>query len=77
MKISVTDRKFVAILHYTCVVSHLEKFMFIKHGDGKILNVVDGEELTEDQKKAVKDRSKELIKQSDELSDSSKKKSGS
>lgn len=51
--------------------------MFIKHGDGKILNVVDGEELTEEQKKAVKDRSKELIKQSDELSDSSKKKSGS
>ncbi len=51
--------------------------MFIKHGDGKILNVVDGEELTEDQKKAVKDRSKELVKQSDESADSSKKKSGS
>lgn len=51
--------------------------MFIKHGDGKILNVVDGEELTEDQKRAVKDRSKELIKQSDESTDSSKKKSGS
>jgi hypothetical protein len=51
--------------------------MFIKHGDGKILNVVNGEELTEDQKKAVKDRSKELIKQSDESTDSSKKKSGS
>lgn len=51
--------------------------MFIKHGDGKILNVVDGEELTDAQKKAVKDRSKELVKQSDESSDSSKKKSGS
>jgi hypothetical protein len=51
--------------------------MFIKHGDGKILNVVDGEELTEDQKKAIKDRSKELVKQSDETTDSSKKKSGS
>lgn len=51
--------------------------MFIKHGDGKILNVVDGEELNEEQKKAVKDRSKELVKQSDEATDSSKKKSGS
>ena len=51
--------------------------MFIKHGDGKILNVVDGEELTDAQKKAVKDHSKELVKQSDESSDSSKKKSGS
>ena len=50
---------------------------FIKHGDGKILNVVDGEELTEDQKKAVKNRSKELVKQSDESTDSSQKKSGS
>lgn len=51
--------------------------MFIKHGDGKILNVVDGEELTDAQKKAVKDRSKELVKQSDESTDSSKKKSES
>lgn len=51
--------------------------MFIKHGDGKILNVVDGEELTDAQKKAVKDRSNELVKQSDESTDSSKKKSGS
>ena len=50
---------------------------FIKHGDGKILNVVDSEELTEEQKKAVKDRSKDLVKQSDESTDSSKKKSGS
>jgi hypothetical protein len=51
--------------------------MFIKHGDGKILNVVEGEELTEAQKKAVKERSKELVKQSDESTDSSRKKSGS
>ena len=51
--------------------------MFIKRGDGKILNVVDGENLTEEQKKAVND-SKEIVKQSDELTDSStKKKSGS
>lgn len=52
--------------------------MFIKHGDGKILNVVDGDDLTEEQKQAVKKVSKELIKQSDESTDSSKqKKSGS
>jgi hypothetical protein len=51
--------------------------MFIKHGDGKILNVVDGEELTEEQKKAVKDVSRKLVKQSDESTDSSQKKSGS
>jgi len=40
---------------------------FIKRGgiDGKILNIVDGDDLTEDQKKAVK-MSKELVKQSDE-----------
>lgn len=50
---------------------------FIKHGDGKILNVVDSEELTEEQKKAVKNVSKEFVKQSDETTDSSKKKSGS
>jgi hypothetical protein len=55
-----------------------EIMTFIKHGDGKILNVVDGEELTEDQKNAVKKVSKEFVKQSDESSDSSKqKKSGS
>lgn len=51
---------------------------FIKHGDGKILNVVDSEELTEEQKKAVKKVSKDLVKQSDDSTDSSKqKKSGS
>lgn len=51
--------------------------MFIKHGDGKILHVVEGEELSEEQKTAVKKMSKELVKQSDESADSSKKKSGS
>ena len=51
--------------------------MFIKRGDGKILNVVDGDNLTEEQKNAVKDVSKEIVKESDESSDSStKKKSG-
>lgn len=50
--------------------------MFIKHGDGKILNVVDGDALTEEQKNAVKKVSKELVKQSDEADVSSKKKQG-
>ena len=50
--------------------------MFIKHGDGKILDIVDGEALTEEQKKAVKQVSKELVKQSDETDTSSKKKQG-
>jgi hypothetical protein len=51
---------------------------FIKHGDGKIVDVLDETELTDDQKKAVKQMSKELVKQSDESTDSSKqKKSGS
>lgn len=38
--------------------------MFIKHGDGKIVSVLDEENLTEEQKKAVKDSSKQTIKQS-------------
>jgi hypothetical protein len=51
---------------------------FIKHGDGKILDVVDSEELTAEQKKAVKKVSKEFVKQSDESTDSSvQKRSGS
>jgi len=51
---------------------------FIKHSDGNIVGIVDGDDLTDDQKQAVK-KSKEFVKQSDnELSDSSKvKKSGS
>lgn len=51
---------------------------FIKHGDGKIVDVLDETELTDAQKKAVKQMSKELVKESDESTDSSKqKKSGS
>jgi hypothetical protein len=46
---------------------------FIKRGgiDGKIINIIDGDDLTEEQKKSVKKISKELIKQ-DELVNSSK-----
>ena len=36
---------------------------FIKHGDGKILSVVETEEMTEEQKKIAKDLSKKVIKQ--------------
>lgn len=36
---------------------------FIKHGDGKIVSVIEEEELTEDLKKAF-DKSKELLKES-------------
>ena len=50
---------------------------FIKHGDGKIVDVLEESDLTEDQKTAVKKVSKEFVKQSDESTDSSKKKSGS
>jgi hypothetical protein len=51
--------------------------MFIKHGDGKILDIVDGEALTDEQKKAVKQVSKQIVKESDESNDaSSKKKQG-
>ena len=48
--------------------------MFIKHGDGKIVTVLDEEELTDEQKKSVEDLSKQTVKQSDDASD--KKKSG-
>jgi hypothetical protein len=50
---------------------------FIKHGDGKILSVVETEEMTEDQNKAAKDLSKKVIKQSDATDASESKKSGS
>lgn len=49
--------------------------MFIKHGDGKIVSVLDEEELTEDQKKAVKDVSQQVVKLSDDNSSSKSKKS--
>ena len=53
--------------------------MFIKTGDGKITDILNEEELTNEQKQAVKKISKEFVKQSEgELTDSSKvKKSGS
>lgn len=51
--------------------------MFIKHGDGKIVSVLDEEELTDAQKKAAKDLSKVVVKQSDANADASEmKKSG-
>lgn len=47
---------------------------FIKHGDGKITNVLDEEQLTDEQKKSVK----KVVKQTDKQTDaSSEKKSGS
>lgn len=50
---------------------------FIKHGDGKIMTVLDEEELTETQKKSVDDVSKKRVKQSDGDTDASiEKKSG-
>lgn len=44
---------------------------FIKHGDGKIMTVLDEEELTDQQKKSVGDASKKRIKQSAEDTDDS------
>ena len=51
--------------------------MFIKHGDGKIMSVVDEDELTDVQKKATKDLSKKSVKSGDESETSQAKKSGS
>lgn len=48
--------------------------MFKKYGDGKITNVFDAEELTEEQKKASKDLAKKSKTNED---NSSEKKSGS
>lgn len=51
---------------------------FIKHGDGKIIDVLDENALTDEQKNSVKKMSRQLVKQSDESTDSSQtKKSGS
>lgn len=48
--------------------------MFIKHGDGKIVTVLEQEQLTEEQKKSVK----KVAVQSDKQTDAStEKKSGS
>jgi hypothetical protein len=52
------------------------EYMFIKHSDGKILNVVDSDDLTETQKRAVKEVSEQIVKQSDESDTSKVKKSG-
>jgi hypothetical protein len=51
--------------------------MFIKHGDGKIMTVIEEGELTDTQKKASKELSKQMVKQSDQDTDASiEKKSG-
>jgi hypothetical protein len=53
--------------------------MFVKHGDGKIVSVLDEEELTDEQKKKLKDFSKNGKKSSKEDkfdSDSQNKTSG-
>ena len=52
--------------------------MFVKHGDGKIVSVLkDEEELTDEQKQAVKDASRQMTKQSNDDADTSEvKKSG-
>lgn len=47
---------------------------FIKHSDGKILNIVDSDNLTEEQKIAISKASEELVKQSKDSIDSSVKK---
>lgn len=49
--------------------------MFIKHGDGKILSVVETEEMTEEQKKVARDLAKKTVKTGDETGTSSVKKS--
>lgn len=49
---------------------------FIKHGDGKILSVVETEEMTEEQKKSAKKLSKKTVKTSDQSDDSEMNKSG-
>ena len=51
--------------------------MFIKHGDGKITDIVEVDELTDEQKQAVKKMSKQIVKESDKSTDTSQvKKSG-
>lgn len=44
---------------------------FIKTGDGKILDVLDDQNMTEEQKKALKDSSKQIKKQSTNEPDAS------
>lgn len=51
--------------------------MFIKHGEGKIMSVVDPDELTEEQKKAAKDLQKSKHSSAVKADTSNVKKSGS
>lgn len=46
---------------------------FIKHGDGKIVSVIESDELTDNQKNAVKELVSQQIKESDEKSSKNKK----
>lgn len=49
---------------------------FIKRGDGKILSVYDEEELSEQQKKSVKDHTDKLKKDSVQNTETTKKLEG-
>jgi hypothetical protein len=51
--------------------------MFVKHGDGKIVSVIEEEELTQKQKKAVEDLSKKTVKNSKTDLSSDSEESGS
>lgn len=44
--------------------------MFVKHGDGKIVSVIDEQELNDEQKKALKDLSKKVVKTSKDKTNS-------
>lgn len=72
--------KIVVIIHYNCesIAISTGEQMFIKRGGNeKIVSVLDEEELTDEQKKAARDLSKQVIKQSDSNTDTSNmKKSG-
>jgi len=50
--------------------------MFIKHGDGKIVSVIEEDDLTEIQKKSVKDLSEQKLKLSENKSSSENKNLG-
>lgn len=49
---------------------------FIKHGDGKIVSVIEAEELTDEQKKSANDKSQQVVKNDDGTDSSKLKKSG-
>jgi len=51
--------------------------MFIKHGDGKIVSVIEEDELTDAQKKTAKDLSKKPVKSGKTDTSADAKKSGS